>query len=131
MEETCWNCGVPRERDQMLEWTPEPVQGDGEDVQVVTLGQHLYRVTTTGQHSGWYSIRLEEHSGTLASKNASVILSEHMSAALVPARNPWRDFRNVVSVSVLESGLFKVTVTGNPVWRIEFENMITQLAKGD
>lgn len=120
--ETCWNCGVPRERDQFLEWVPEPVQGDGDDVQMVTLGQHLYRVTTTGQHSGSYTIRLEEHSGTFASDEDSVILSRFRQGAFGVFPNPWKNFRKIVSVDVLESGLFKVNITGNPsCWKIVFE----------
>ncbi len=120
--ETCWNCGVPRERDQFLEWTPEPVQGDGDDIQVVTLGQHLYRVTTTGQHSGSYTISLEEHSGTLASKEDSIILSGYTQMVFGATPNPWKNFRKLVSIDVLESGQFKVNVTGNPRhWKIVFE----------
>ena len=120
--ETCWNCGVPRERDQFLEWTPEPVQGDGDDIQVVTLGQHLYRVTTTGQYAGSYTISLEKHSGTLVSKEDSIILSDYMQMFYGDKPEPWRDFRKIVSVDVLESGRFKVNVTGNPRhWKIVFE----------
>lgn len=120
--ETCWNCGVPRERDQFLEWTPEPVQGDGDDIQMVTLGQHLYRVTTTGQHSGSYTIRLEEHSGALASDENNVILSDYMQMVFGATPDPWKNFRKIVSVDVSKSGRFKVNITGNPsCWKIVFE----------